>query len=97
MRLFTVVLLKYLKLSVIKMPARILNGKVSKKLDSKTIVVDVVCLVRHPLYLKVLKKHKKYMCHVNDENSVVDVGDLVSIVESPPISKRKKWKLLSSN
>ena len=41
------------------MPARILNGKVIRKIDTKTLVVDVVYSTRHPLYVKVLKKHKK--------------------------------------
>ena len=73
------------------MPARTLNGKIIRKIGHNTLVVDVVYYTRHPLYVKVLKKHKKYMCHV--ENIEVNVDDNVVIVESVPFSKRKKWKL----
>jgi small subunit ribosomal protein S17 len=76
------------------MPARILNGKVIRQIDNKTLVVDVVYSTRHPLYVKVLKKHKKYLCHFENEN--VEIGDNILIVESVPISKRKKWKLLNN-
>ena len=76
------------------MPARILNGKVIRKIDTKTLVVDVVYSTRHPLYVKVLKKHKKYLCHFENEN--VEIADNVVIVESVPFSKRKKWKLLTN-
>ena len=74
------------------MPARTLNGKVIRKIDMKTLVVDVVYSTRHPLYVKVLKKHKKYLCHFENEN--VEIGNNVVIIESVPISKRKKWRLL---
>ena len=76
------------------MPARILNGKVIRKIDTKTLVVDVVYSTRHPLYVKVLKKHKKYLCHFEDKN--VEIGNNVVIIESVPLSKRKKWILLKS-
>ena len=76
------------------MPARILNGKVIRKIDTKTLVVDVVYSTRHPLYVKVLKKHKKYLCHFENEN--MEIGDNIVIVESVPFSKRKKWKLLTN-
>lgn len=75
------------------MPAKTLNGKVKKIIDRCTLTVDVVYPVRHPLYLKVLKKCKKYTCHY--ENSEVKVDDLVVIAECKPFSKTKTWRLLN--
>jgi small subunit ribosomal protein S17 len=74
------------------MPARTLNGKVIKKIDNKTLVIDVMYYSRHKLYTKVIKKHKKYICHF--ENNDIVIGDNVIIIESVPISKTKKWRLL---
>jgi small subunit ribosomal protein S17 len=61
---------------------------VSDKMD-KTVVVRVERMVRHPRYGKVLRRTKKYKAH--DENSVCHVGDLVTIVETRPISREKRW------
>jgi small subunit ribosomal protein S17 len=55
----------------------------------KTIVVEVERLQRHRLYGKVLKRTKKYMAH--DEDNACRPGDLVRIVESRPLSRRKHW------
>lgn len=68
---------------------RRLTGRVvSNKMD-KTVVVRVERLGRHPLYGKVLRLMKKYKAH--DEGNVCQVGDLVSIVESRPLSREKRW------
>jgi len=64
---------------------------VSDKMD-KTIVVKVERLVRHPLYKKVIRKHKKYKVH--DEHNIAKVGDKVRIMETRPLSKEKRWRLV---
>jgi small subunit ribosomal protein S17 len=64
---------------------------VSDKMD-KTIVVKVERLVRHPLYKKTIKKSKKYKVH--DEENKAKVGDKVKIMETRPLSKQKRWRLV---
>lgn len=67
-------------------------GKVvSDKMD-KTIVVAVETLVRHPLYKKIIKKTTKFKAH--DENNESKVGDRVLIMETKPLSKEKRWRLV---
>ncbi len=61
---------------------------VSNKMD-KTVVVKVERLQRHRLYHKVVKKSKKFKAH--DAYNSCQVGDLVRIVESRPLSKEKRW------
>ena len=63
---------------------------VSDKME-KTIVVEVSRRVRHPQYLKVVTKHKKFYAH--DEKSEASVGDRVRIIECRPLSKLKRWRL----
>jgi len=55
----------------------------------KTAVVRVERLYRHRIYKKVIKAAKKYLAH--DEEDVCQIGDLVRIVESRPLSRRKRW------
>ncbi len=64
---------------------------VSDKMD-KTITVDVVRTTRHPVYRRVLKKHKKYKAH--DGENKAKIGDLVTISPTRPISKTKRWRLV---
>ncbi|MEE8360340.1 MAG: 30S ribosomal protein S17 [Candidatus Omnitrophota bacterium] len=64
---------------------------VSDKMD-KTITVDVVRTTRHPVYRRVLKKHKKYKAH--DGENKAKIGDLVTISLTRPISKTKRWRLV---
>lgn len=67
-------------------------GKVvSDKMD-KTIVVAVETRKRHPLYKKTMKTTKKYKVH--DENNEAKVGDIVVIMETRPLSKEKRWRLV---
>jgi len=68
---------------------RRLVGRVTSDKMDKTVVVAVERLYRHPLYGKVVRKTKKYMAH--DEENACHVGDLVRIVESRPLSRRKRW------
>jgi small subunit ribosomal protein S17 len=63
---------------------------ISDKMD-KTIVVEVSRRIRHPQYLKVMTKYKKFYAH--DEKQQAGVGDTVRIVESRPLSKLKRWTL----
>lgn len=67
-------------------------GKVvSDKMD-KTIVVSIETLVRHPLYKKIIKRTTKFKAH--DENNECNIGDKVLIMETRPISKDKRWRLV---
>ena len=63
---------------------------VSDKMD-KTIVVEVARRFRHPRYLKVVTKYKKFYAH--DDKSEASVGDRVRLVETRPLSKLKRWRL----
>ena len=74
------------------MPKRILSGVVVSSNSNKTITVDVTRRIKHKLYKKIIRRTKKY--HAHDENNEFNVGDNVSIIESKPISKLKKWKAI---
>ncbi|GFI61660.1 30S ribosomal protein S17 [Clostridiales bacterium] len=68
-------------------------GKVvSDKMD-KTIVVAVQDNVKHPLYGKIVKKTYKLKAH--DENNECKIGDRVKVMETRPLSKDKRWRLVS--
>jgi small subunit ribosomal protein S17 len=68
-------------------------GKVvSDKMD-KTVVVAVVDSVKHPLYNKVVKRTYKLKAH--DENNECNIGDRVKVMETRPLSKDKRWRLVS--
>ena len=68
-------------------------GKVvSDKMD-KTIVVAITDHVLHPLYKKIVKKTYKLKAH--DENNECAVGDTVKVMETRPLSKDKRWRLVS--
>ena len=77
------------------MPKRILIGKVISSNNNKTITVNVTRRIKHKLYKKIIRVSKKY--HAHDENNDYSIGDTVSIIESKPISKLKKWKVISSS
>ncbi len=76
------------------MPKRILSGVIVSSNSSKTVIVDVTRRIRHKLYKKIIRRSKKY--HAHDENNEFNVGDTVSIIESKPISKLKRWKVISN-
>ena len=68
------------------------TGKVvSNKMD-KTIVVAVVDHVKHPLYGKIVKRTYKLKAH--DENNECGIGDTVKVMETRPLSKDKRWRLV---
>ena len=74
------------------MSKRILKGTVTSAKNNKTIVVEVVRKFTHPFYGKVIKRSKKY--HAHDEKNNFKEGDLVSIIECKPISKKKSWEVV---
>ena len=67
-------------------------GKVVSNATDKTIVVAIEDNVKHPLYSKIIKKTVKFMAH--DENNECTVGDKVEIMETRPLSKNKRWRLV---
>jgi small subunit ribosomal protein S17 len=77
------------------MPRRVLTGRVTSDKMDKTITVLVDRRIMHPLYKKFIRRSKKYAAH--DEANECKAGDLVRIVECPPISKRKTWTVIERN
>jgi small subunit ribosomal protein S17 len=75
------------------MPKRILQGTVVSDKNDKTVVVRVERRFTHPVMQKTVRMTKKYKAH--DENNTFKVGDIVSIQESKPISKDKRWVVLT--
>ncbi len=71
------------------MPKRILQGVVVSDKQEKTIVVKVERRFTHPLLKKTVRRSKNY--HAHDETKTYKVGDMVSIEETKPISKLKRW------
>lgn len=72
---------------------RKLRGEVVSDAREKSIVVRVERRFKHPIYSKFVTKSKKY--HAHDEKDVAKKGDFVTIIESRPFSKLKKWELVS--
>ena len=68
------------------------TGVVSSNKMDKTIVVKVERKVKHPLYGKFLKKTTSF--HAHDEKNECSIGDLVKIMETRPMSKLKRWRLV---
>tara|TARA_B100001989_G_C24395121_1_gene391250 strand:+ start:193 stop:429 length:237 start_codon:yes stop_codon:yes gene_type:complete len=76
------------------MPKKILTGIVVSDKPNKTITVVVERKYSHPLLKKVIKVKKRY--NVHDENNRFKTGDKVSIIESKPFSKNKKFQVMDS-
>ena len=77
------------------MPKKILTGVVISDKPNKTITMMVERKYAHPLFKKVIKARKKYNAH--DENNKFKTGDKVSIIESKPFSKNKKFKVMENS
>ena len=77
------------------MPKKILTGIVVSDKPNKTITVVVERKYSHPLLKKVVKVKKKY--NVHDENNRFKTGDKVSIIESKPFSKNKKFQVMENS
>ncbi|MBL8601986.1 MAG: 30S ribosomal protein S17 [Myxococcales bacterium] len=71
---------------------RTLVGKVKSAKMEKTVVVEVVRSVRHPVYGKYVRRRKSYKAH--DEQKQYKAGDVVEIIESKPISRDKRWTVV---
>jgi small subunit ribosomal protein S17 len=76
------------------MPKKILTGVVVSDKPNKTITVVVERKYSHPVFKKVIKVRKKYNAH--DENNKFKTGDKVSIIESKPFSKNKKFQVMEN-
>jgi len=76
-------------MSEVKSNKRTLQGVVVSNKGDKTVVVQVERAFLHPRYRKTMRSHKKYMAH--DSENTCNIGDIVRIVETPPISRRKCW------
>ncbi len=66
-------------------------GVVTSNRSDKTVVVTVERTWSHPVYKKVVRTHRKYMAH--DENNDCQIGDRVRLVECRPMSARKRWRV----
>ena len=77
------------------MPKRIMQGVVVSDRMEKTIVVNVERKFPHPLYKKFIKRSKRY--HVHDEDNQFKMGDIVNIQECRPLSKSKRWEVISGS
>ena len=75
------------------MPKRILQGVVTSDKNEQTITVLVERRFKHPVLHKIVRKSKKYRAH--DANSQFKVGDAVRIEECAPISKTKRWTVVT--
>jgi small subunit ribosomal protein S17 len=74
------------------MPKRLETGIVTNDKTAKTRRVEIPRLVKHPRYGKYIRQ--KTVCYVHDEGNESHAGDLVEIVESPPMSRMKRWSLV---
>ena len=77
------------------MTKKILKGKVIKDKNNKTVVVLVKRRFSHSFFDKVITSSKKY--HAHDENNKFKTGDRISIIESKPYSKNKKFEVMGDN
>ena len=68
------------------------TGKVTSDKMDKTIVVAIEDHVKHPLYNKIVKRTYKLKAH--DENNECNIGDRVKVMETRPLSKDKRWRLV---
>ena len=74
------------------MPKRVVSGVVTSDKMDKTRRVEINRSVKHPKYKKYISR--RTVCHVHDENNESGVGDRVEIIESEPLSKLKRWRLV---
>ena len=75
------------------MSKKILKGRIVSDKSNKTVIVLVKRKYSHPFFGKVITSSKKY--HVHDENNKFKIGDIVQIIESKPLSKKKKWEVIN--
>jgi small subunit ribosomal protein S17 len=70
-----------------------IKGRVVSDKMKKTVIVAVETTRRHPLYKKPMRRVRKFMAH--DESGLCRVGDIVEIIETRPLSARKRWSVVS--
>lgn len=71
-----------------------LQGKITSLKNIDTAVVEVQRVLAHPLYQKLVRTSKKYACGIDAKEIKVDMGDIVEIVETRPLSKTKRFKIV---
>lgn len=71
---------------------KVLTGKVVSNKMQKTVVVAVETLVRHPLYQRTIRQTRKFKAH--DEENSCRIGDKVKVMETRPLSKEKRWRVI---
>lgn len=71
---------------------KVLTGVVTSNKMDKTATILIERLIEHPLYHRVVKKSKKILVH--DQNNNCHIGDKVRIMETRPLSKRKRWRVV---
>ncbi|MCQ2191970.1 MAG: 30S ribosomal protein S17 [Paludibacteraceae bacterium] len=71
---------------------KVRQGVVSSNKMDKTITVSIQYKEKHPIYKKFVSKTKKY--HAHDEKNECNIGDVVRIMETRPLSKSKRWRLI---
>lgn len=76
----------------VKKGKQTLTGIVASDKMDKTIVVEVVTRKLHPLYKKYVKSSRRFKAH--DENNEAHIGDTVRVIESRPLSRDKRWRLV---
>ena len=74
------------------MTKKILKGTVVSSKNNKTVVVEVERKFRHPFYGKIIRTSKKF--HAHDEKNKYKEGQIVKIIESRPLSKKKTWVVI---
>jgi len=77
------------------MPRRVLQGVVVSDVNEKTVTVKVERRFMHPVYKKFIVRSKKYLAH--DESNKVKTGERVRIQETRPLSKRKRWEVVTDS
>jgi small subunit ribosomal protein S17 len=77
------------------MPKRILQGVVVSDKNEKTVVVQIERRFTHPVMKKTVRTTKKY--HAHDENNAFKKGDIVRIEECAPVSRKKRWVVLTQD
>jgi small subunit ribosomal protein S17 len=75
------------------MPKRVMQGTVVSDKNDKTVVVKIERRFTHPVMKKTVRMTKKYQAH--DESNACKVGDIVQIQEAAPMSKHKRWVVIS--
>lgn len=71
---------------------KVITGRVVSDKMQKTVVVAVETLIRHPLYQRTIRRTKKFKAH--DEENTCRIGDTVKLMETRPLSKEKRWRVV---